>query len=485
MRERSRRSLASIGRAIDAPVTAEADPRELAPGARTVSYVRDDEPTAPASWARLCVVSPRERAGVHPLPNAVVLGRDPGPGGLCLPHGTVSRRHLELRTEGRPGVFVASDCGSRNGSWINAVPVAAVPRVLRSGDVLRLGEVVGVFEQGHGTLEDDGPTSTRAVVGVSAGAIELRNAVARAATDASPVLIIGQSGTGKEAVAREIHRLSGREGPLVIANCAALTSNLADSQLFGHERGAFTGAVRGQPGLFRSADGGSLFLDEIGELPLSLQPKLLRAVERGEVVPLGDTRTLVVDARIIAATNRDLAAEVETGAFRRDLYARLSLFRIRVPRLAERRADLLTWLDVLHQRWQATRDEEPGPPLDFSAEAVEVLLLHEWPENLRGLDHLVRALATDPQSGRITRARLAAWAQPSAASPAPSQGVPSPSPSPESVERSPRPPKPTREELLEVLETHQWNLRAVARHYARDRRQIYRWLEAFEIELRR
>jgi transcriptional regulator with GAF, ATPase, and Fis domain len=466
---------------------AKADPHDTAPGGRTVTSARDDDPVASGSWARLCVVAPRELSGVHPLPRATVLGREPGPGGLRLPHGTVSRRHLELRAEGRHGVFVATDGGSRNGSWINAVPVAGVPRVLRTGDVLRLGDVVGVFEQGEGVLVDESPTSHEAVVGVSAGAIELRNAIARAAGDASPVLVIGESGTGKESVAREIHRLSGRTGALVVANCATLTASLADSQLFGHERGAFTGAVRSQPGLFRSADGGSLFLDEIGELPLELQPKLLRAVERGEVVPLGETVALHVDARIIAATHRELAAAVESGGFRRDLYARLSLFRVRVPRLAERRADLLAWLDVLHRRWQATREEPAGPPLDLSPEAVETLLLHEWPENLRGLDHLVRELATQPQAGRIGRARLPAWARPDTAAPAPPPASPTPAPSPTPVEpaRGPKPPKPTREELVATLEAHAWNLRAVARHYGRDRRQIYRWVEEFGIELRR
>ncbi|MCX4242015.1 sigma 54-interacting transcriptional regulator [Paraliomyxa miuraensis] len=469
----------------------EPDRPGVAHGDRTESVLHDEEPTATSTWARLCVVSPREVAAIHPLPRGTTLGREPGSKGLRVPHKTVSRRHLELRAEGRHDTFVVADLGSRNGSWINAVPVGSVPRVLRSGDVLRLGEVVAVFEQGSGVLEERGGVSTAAVVGRSAGAIALRNGIARAAADASPVLIIGESGTGKESVAHELHRLSGRAGPLVIANCATLTSSLADSQLFGHERGAFTGAVRAQPGLFRSASGGSLFLDEIGELPLELQPKLLRAVERGEVVPLGDTRTITVDTRIIAATHRDLVAAVEEGGFRRDLYARLSLARIHVPRLAERRADLLVWIDVLHQRWQADRGVG-APPFEFSGEAVEVLLLHDWPENLRGLDHLVRELATDAASGsppaRISRARLAAWARPcvpssaTVSTPLPPPVEPEPTPTPA---REARPPKPTREELLAVLEDEQWNLRAVARHYARDRRQIYRWVEAYGIELRR
>ncbi|MCA9652175.1 MAG: sigma 54-interacting transcriptional regulator [Myxococcales bacterium] len=466
-------------------------------GTRTASYVGDRDTGSAAGWARLCVVFPRELSGIHSLTSpAPTLGRDPGPGLLCVPHATVSRRHLELRTESRGRVFVATDRGSRNGSWINAVPVGAVPRVLQSGDVLRLGEVVAVFEQGRGMLGDRSSTSTQAVVGDSAAAIGLRNAIARIASDRSPVLIVGDSGTGKESVARELHRLSRRPGPLVVANCATLTASLADSQLFGHERGAFTGAVKAQPGLFRSADGGSLFLDEIGELPLELQPKLLRAVERGEIVPLGDTITQTVDTRIIAATNRDLAGEVDAGSFRRDLYARLSLFRIHVPRLAERRADLLAWIDRLYRRWRAERELDPEPLLDFSAEALEALLLHDWPENLRGLDHLVHELATDHRDERITRARLGEWWErtralrpvpasptpppPSTASPAP----PSPSPSPVPAPRS-KPPKPTREQLLAVLEANGWNLRAVARHYDRDRRQIYRWLEALGIELRR
>jgi len=461
------------------------DPLGGGPDDGTMSYVPDDGPSTPSAWARLCVLWPRELAGVHSLGGVTTLGREPGAGsgGLRLPHRTISRRHLEVHAQGRAATFVALDLGSRNGSWINGVPVGGVPRVLRTGDVLRLGEVVAVFEQGVGALTDEGPTSEEAVVGHSAGAIELRNAIARAAADGSPVSIIGDSGTGKESVARELHRLSGRAGPLVIANCATLTENLADSQLFGHERGAFTGAVRAQAGLFRSADGGSLFLDEIGELPLSLQPKLLRAVERGEVVPLGETKTLTVDTRIIAATNRDLAVEVEEGRFRRDLYARLSLLRIRIPPLRERRADLLAWLDVLHRRWQVARGVEPGTPLDFSAEALEQLLRHPWPENLRGLDHLVHEVGGDAAAGRITRARLGAWGEPATEEPATASASTVSSAS--SSSRPSRVAKPTRDELLAVLEANGWNLRAVARHYDRDRRQIYRWLDSLGIERKR
>ncbi|MEL6706600.1 MAG: sigma-54 factor interaction domain-containing protein, partial [Bacteroidota bacterium] len=209
--------------------------------------------------------------------------------------------------------------------------------------------------------------------GRSLAAIELRAQIARAARAGGATLVEGESGTGKEFVASEVHRLSRVQGPYVVANCATFSSSLADSQLFGHERGAFTGAVSSHKGYFRSADGGTLFLDEIGELPLELQPKLLRAVELGEVVPLGGTNAARVQTRILAATNRTLRDEVEAGRFRRDLYARLSLQRIDVPPLRERRGDFLLWYDLMHQRWQNTHCSTTIQPATFSAEALEAL----------------------------------------------------------------------------------------------------------------
>src|SRR5690606_21362403 len=210
--------------------------------------------------------------------------------------------------------------------------------------------------------------SYEALPGTSMPAQRLRAAVAAAASDRAPVLVLGETGVGKEKIAAELHRLSGRQGPLVAVNCAALSAQLIESQLFGHVRGAFTGATQERAGLFRAATGGTLFLDELGEMPLELQPKLLRAVELGEVVAVGSTQPHRVDVRLIAATNRSLTDEVVAGRFRRDLYARLALWEIAAPPLRSRRADIIDWIDRLHRLWWEPRGEPPAP-LDLSVEA--------------------------------------------------------------------------------------------------------------------
>ena len=442
---------------------------------RTATYEGDEPRGRKNTWARLLVVHPPELAATLPLdPPQTTIGRDASDADQVVEHATVSRRHLSIRRDGLSAIAV--DQQSRNGTWINGVPAGSLPRALSHGDVIRMGEVCAVLEVGTG----DAPTAgadmgEHALPGRSSAVAELRSAIAQAAADPSPVLISGESGTGKEFAARELHRCSGRSGPLVVTNCAALSATLIDSQLFGHEKGAFTGAVTTQPGLFRAASTGSLFLDEIGEVPLEVQPKLLRAVELGEVTPLGDTKTITVDVRIIAATNRSLAEEVQAGRFRRDLYARLSLFQIVLPPLRERRADVPMWLERLSARWRAARDLPDAPAPKLSAEAMETVLLHRWPENLRGLDHLVHALATGPADETVTRAMLPEWLHsPTTPAPQPSEKTP-----------SGRPAKPDRETLEKSLRAHDWNVAAVAAEYERDRKQIYRWIEAYGIQLER
>lgn len=445
---------------------------------RTAELGGEDSRTLDESWAILRVIFPRETHGCCPVGRELTVGRDPGPQGLKTRHTTVSRAHLRFRNES--GTVSVHDLGSRNGSWVNGSPLRTVPRVLRSGDVVRFGLVVAVFEQGHESIPEVHREPTAAVLGTSSAACRLRAAIANAAPDPSAVLITGESGVGKESVAQELHRQSERTGPMVVANCAALSATLIDSQLFGHERGAFTGAIRPQAGLFRTAHGGSLFLDEIGEMPMSLQAKLLRAVERGEVVPLGTTQMHVVDTRVIAATNRNIAQEVDAGRFRGDLCARLSLFQISVPPLRARKPDILEWTDALWARWSAKRGRPPEP-LEFTGEAVEALVLHDWPENLRGIDRLVHAIGTTSSGERITREQLAKWGikpmefRPAATttSSATTSSLSPPLPA--------KPGIPTREQLVEALEHHEWNIQAVANQFERSRRQIYRWMDALEI----
>ena len=200
----------------------------------------------------------------------------------------------------------------------------------------------------------------------------------------APVLVLGESGVGKEVVAQLIHRWSPRrDGPLVAANCAGLPESLIESELFGHTKGAFTGATGVRQGFFRAAHRGTLFLDEIGELPLHLQPKLLRALESGEMTPVGSDTPVEVDARLVAATNRDLAEAVAEGRFRDDLYYRINVVELIVPPLGERREDILP----LARRFAA---EFSGGPVRLSPQAVQCLLAHRWPGNVRELRNAIQ-----------------------------------------------------------------------------------------------
>ncbi|MEJ7667995.1 MAG: sigma 54-interacting transcriptional regulator [Casimicrobiaceae bacterium] len=222
----------------------------------------------------------------------------------------------------------------------------------------------------------------------------LRQAKLVADSDAS-VLVYGESGTGKELLARAIHRASRRrESPFVAVNCGAIPGELLESELFGHARGAFTGAVQAHKGLFQAADGGTLLLDEIGDMPLPLQVKLLRVLQEGEVRPVGSTQSIAVDVRVISATHRDLDAQKASGQFREDLYYRLNVVSLRLPALAERREDI-PLLAAHFLRKLAERYRKPAPTL--SPDAMALLVAAPWPGNVRQLQNLLEqalALAT-------------------------------------------------------------------------------------------
>jgi len=223
-----------------------------------------------------------------------------------------------------------------------------------------------------------------------AGAPAMRQVVRlgeRAAKSNIPILITGESGVGKELVARAIQAASDRSGqPFVAVNCGAIPENLVESILFGHEKGAFTGAVAKHMGKFQEADGGTLFLDEVGELPLDVQVKLLRALQEGEVDPVGGNRPVKVNVRIISATNRDLAAQVKSGGFREDLFYRLNVFPIEVPPLREREEDIPALVRHFIARFNA---QEGKRVLDATSEAMDMLSSFPWPGNVRQLENAV------------------------------------------------------------------------------------------------
>ncbi len=229
------------------------------------------------------------------------------------------------------------------------------------------------------------------LLGESAALREVKRITDRIAATPATVLITGESGTGKELVARRLHLKSERhQAPFIKINCAAIPESLLESELFGHEKGAFTGAAARKPGRFELAHHGTLFLDEIGEMPLSSQPKLLRAIQEGRFYRVGGTRTISVDVRLVAATNRDLKAEVQAGRFREDLYYRLNVVPVRLPALRERLEDLPVLVDCFAARFAARFDR---PLQSFHPDALRALQAHSWPGNIRELENAIeRAL---------------------------------------------------------------------------------------------
>ena len=229
------------------------------------------------------------------------------------------------------------------------------------------------------------------MVGQSPALTEIRNQIARVAPTNGRVLILGESGTGKELVARAVHKMSHRaKNPFIKVNCAAIPEELIESELFGSDRGAFTGAVKTRDGKFLQADGGTLFLDEIGDMSLSVQAKVLRALEQGEFERVGGAKTFHVDVRVIAATNKNLHAEVECGKFREDLYFRLNVVPLTAPPLRERREDV----PELAEHFLNTYAEENGfLPKALSEETRDLLLQYDWPGNIRELKNLVERLS--------------------------------------------------------------------------------------------
>ena len=300
---------------------------------------------------------------------------------LVVGDPTVSRYHCELTwTPDGPRV---RDLDSRNGTILDGVRVHdAVPR---QGSLLRLGDTVVRFEvqDGDTVLPVSPHERFGHLVGRSVAMRMVFAALERAAASAATVLIEGETGTGKEATVRSIHEASARRaGPYIIVDCGAIPSHLLESELFGHEKGAFTGATERRIGAFEAADGGTLFLDEIGELPLELQPKLLRALESRQVRRVGASQHRTVDFRVVSATNRDLRQEVNAGRFRADLYFRLGVVRIRIPPLRERPEDVA----VLAQHILARIDAPAEDKAPFAAPAfVARLAAAAWTGNVREL----------------------------------------------------------------------------------------------------
>jgi transcriptional regulator with PAS, ATPase and Fis domain len=317
------------------------------------------------------------------------------------PH--VSRRHAEIRRT-NDGI-VLRDLESRNGTFVERIAIKEV--LLRSGVQLRIGMTNLAFETGdengrltrlaHSAIDDEDlkriPPPFATVVGSSPVMRRTCALLAKLAPTELTVTLTGETGTGKEVLARAVHASSTRAAmPFVVFDCGAVAPTLIESELFGHKKGAFTGAVADHRGAFERAQGGTLFLDEVGELSLDLQPKLLRVLERRSLQPVGGTAEVSVDVRILAATNRDLESRVREGQFRQDLFFRLSMALISVPPLRERREDLRELVDSFLA--------ETGKPMKMSPETLAIFERHDWPGNVRELRNVIAgaaALASGPE----------------------------------------------------------------------------------------
>ena len=423
-----------------------------------------DDPTAPRASRRrtrtatslLRVVwvpgEPPLRARLE-LTGPTVIGRSPGDDGIAVLDALMSRRHATVEPQ-RDGTLRVIDSSS-HGTWVDGARVT--DGIAEDGSVIRCGDSFFVFRAEPADVED---ADVEGLMGHAPSMRELRARIAEVAAGTQTVLVLGESGTGKELVARGVHALSGRRGPFVAVNCAAIPEQLAESTLFGHARGAFTGAESDRPGVFVQAEGGTLFLDEIGETSPAVQAKLLRAIETREITPVGASRAVACDVRLVAATLRDLRGAIERGAFRGDLYARIAGVTVQTPALAERREDILPILGVALG---------PRPPR-LDPELVDALLHHAWPYNVRELlslgaemraraakhDTIELAMFEERLRGSVTPAQVEMRVDAQAAE---------------------RRGEPTRDELAALYEAHSGNISQLARVLGYSRRHVRRFLE--------
>jgi transcriptional regulator with GAF, ATPase, and Fis domain len=304
----------------------------------------------------------------------------------------ISREHLAIRLV-HDG-FLVEDKASTNGTFIGDLSIKSA--VVSTETVVRIGKSTLKLSPLAETVEQE--LSPRArfgrMLGASASMRETFALLEKVSASDLTVLIEGETGTGKELAAEGVHEGSGRAGELVAVNCGAIPRELLESELFGHEKGAFTGAVRERTGAFLAADKGTLFLDEVGELPLDMQAKILRALERREVKPVGADRSIAVDVRVVAATNRSLAKEVTAGRFRQDLYYRLAVVTVKIPPLRTRLDDLPLLCDGIQEELERRRKAAGlPPPAHLDETAMQMLRRYDFPGNVRELRNIVERWA--------------------------------------------------------------------------------------------
>jgi two-component system, NtrC family, response regulator PilR len=344
-------------------------------------------------------------------------------------------------------------------SAVRALKLGAFDFVSKPLDLRVLRKLVGSAIKLRSGLDEQAVATLRTprLLGSSAAMEQLREMIARVTRSQAPVHICGESGTGKELVARMIHETGARrEGPFVAVNCGAIPTELMESELFGHKRGSFTGAVADKEGLVQSAEGGTLFLDEVADLPLHMQVKLLRVVQEKSVRPIGEAREETVDVRILSATHKNLADLVAQGLFREDLYYRINVIELRVPALRERSGDIGEIASTILQRLGRRGS---GPASEISPEAIAILRDYPFPGNVRELENVLERAVTLSTGGVITpeHIRLRATSTPSSAAtalPAATQGPAALGSQLESIER---------EAIIKALEKTRYNKTAAAK----------------------
>ena len=406
--------------------------------------------------------------------DARVLSRaQPGVASLQVPDARMSGVHARVVRQGDR--YVVEDSGSTNGTRVDGKVIVSHP--LENGDLVELGQSVFIYReieesstQSTGDLDSarfaSDPALRPGFATLDPKLARHLERVARLASTPISLLILGETGTGKEVLARAIHAVSKRPGPFVAVNCGAIPADLVQSHLFGHVRGAFSGAARDEPGMVRAAHGGTLLLDEIGDLPMDAQASLLRVLQEGEVLPVGIAHASKVDVRIVAATHVNIEESVERGTFRRDLYARLAGYTCHVPPLRERKVDL----GVLVAALLASGKVGGAPGIRLHRDAARALVRHDWPMNIRELEQCLRAACALVEDGVITVEDLPAAlasAPALAAREEPSDGAEN---------------EALRRELILRLVEHRGNVSEVARAMGKARQQVQRWLRRFQLE---
>ena len=407
---------------------------------------------------------------------------------LMIRDPAVSRYHLEVHK--RDGEYVIVDNGSTNGTFVGSLRVKEA--VIRRRGEIQVGDSTLLFEPLETELvfEPSGAERCVDLVGRSVPMREIYTVIDRVAPTELTILVTGETGTGKELVARALHTKSRRSGgPFVTLDCSALPPTLIESALFGHERGAFTGADQAYAGVFERAHGGTLFLDELGELPVELQPKLLRALERGEIQRLRGDSTIRVNVRVIGATNRDLQQMVEAATFRGDLYYRLAVIRLALPALRERTGDIPLIVEEFFRRHgnelidTGVRARRVGPG------AMAALSRYHFPGNVRELMNILRRAAVFAAGDEITVADLpeevTSGAGPASAAPEVASTMPMPDASvPFKDAKATVLDAFERQYLQDLLGRHNHNISKAAREAGIDRRHLYRLLDKYAIDVK-